>query len=103
MTRTVLDPVFLERVTMVIDRARRSGANIPTRLNDAQLLMTKERETKIRVETVQDLIMEYRVWRPSEFLRLVNRELTNCTPADMHQAVLKFLEQYLEHVRVGSL
>lgn len=96
-----LDPEVHARVQAVIDRARRSGVPAPTRLNDARMLWTRVQERQTRVETVQDLIMEFQVWKPHEFLRLVNRELVNCTPADMHQAISQFLGSYLEHVKAG--
>jgi hypothetical protein len=100
MVKTLpLEPELHSRVQMIIDRARRSGVPAPTRLNDAQLLWTKAMERQLRVETVRDLILEFQVWRPHEFLRLVNRELINCTPADMHQAIQQFLDSYLEHVK----
>jgi hypothetical protein len=94
-----LDRDTFQRVTMVIDRARRSGANVPTRLNDAGLIWTKDQEHKVRVSAVRDLLVEFGVWRPHEFLRLVNRDLVGCTPTEMHQAIEKWLDQYLEHVR----
>jgi hypothetical protein len=94
-----LDQETFQHVTQVIDRARRNGANIPTRLNDAKLIWTKQRERNARVETVEQLIMEFQVWKPHEVLRIINRELINCTPADMHQAISLWLDKYLTHLR----
>jgi len=94
-----LDVDTFQRVTMIIDRARRSGANVPTRLNDAQLIWTKERERHHGVTVLRDLLQEFDIWMPHEFLRLVNRELVNCTPTDMHMAIRKWLGDYLDHAR----
>lgn len=94
-----LDPDTHQRVTMVIDRARRSGANVPTRLNDAQLIWTKEREHQVTVQAVRDLIDQFRVWMPHEFLRIINRDMVGYTPTDMHTALAKWLDSYLNHVR----
>lgn len=94
-----LDPELFQRVTMVIDRARRSGANVPTRLNDAQLIWTPEREHHARVEVTRDMMQEFDRWMPHEFLRTINRELVNCTPTDMYIAIRKWIFQWYEHVR----
>lgn len=94
-----LDPETFQHVTTVIDRARRSGANVPTRLNDAKLVWTKERERQARIEAVRGLVQEFDGWLPHEFLRIVNRELVNCTPTDMHMAIRKWIDQYLDHVQ----
>jgi hypothetical protein len=94
-----LDPDTHAHVTQVIDRARRAGANIPTRLNEAKLLWTRERERTAKLEALRDLIQEMDTWMPHEYLRTVNRTLTNCTPAEMHQAMLGFVHQYLAKVK----
>ena len=93
-----LDEGIEQRVTMIIDRARRSGASVPVRLNDARLLFTKDREHAVHLEALKDLMVEFRGWQPHEFLRLVNRELVNCTPADMYRAINKWLDTYVAHV-----
>ena len=90
---------MFRRVTLIIERARRSGANIPTRLNEAQLIFTPEREQQARVTALRDLLQEFDVWMPHEFLRIVNRELVNCTPTDMHMAIRQWINQYLDHAR----
>ena len=94
-----LDEDTFQRVTMVIDRARRSGVNVPTRLNDAQLLWTKEREHRAMVEAVRNLIEQFQVWMPHEFLRTINRDMVGYTPTQMHTAIAKWLDKYLIHVR----
>jgi len=94
-----LDDDTFQHMTTVVNRARRSGANIPTRLNEAKLVWTKEREHQVRVEVIRDLLQGFDVWMPHEFLRIVNRELVNCTPTDMHMAIRRWIEQYLDHVR----
>lgn len=94
-----LDPELFQRVTMVIDRARRSGANVPTRLNDAQLIWTPERMRQARIEVTREMMQEFDQWMPHEFLRTINRELVNCTPTDMHIAIRKWLDQWYDHVR----
>jgi hypothetical protein len=88
-----------QSVQHVMDQARRSGANVPARLNAAGLLFTKEREHRARKEALEDLIMEFRVWMPHEFLRLVNRELTGCTPTDMWHAISKWMEDYVAYIK----
>jgi hypothetical protein len=98
MGRT-LDVNTERHVQSVIDQARRSGANIPTRLNDAKLLFTKEQEHRTEVEALEQMLMEFRVWLPHEFLRITNRELTNCTPTEMWHAISKWLEDYLAHIK----
>jgi len=92
-----LDPDTHARVAMVIDRARRSGVSVPTRLHDARLLWTKEREDKVYKEALQDLLVEFQVWKPHEFLRIVNPDLVGCTPTEMHHAILEWLQRYVEH------
>jgi len=101
MGRT-LDVTTERHVQSVIDQARRSGANIPTRLNDAKLLFTKSQEHAVRVEAVEQMLREFRIWLPHEFLRLVNRELAGCTPAEMHHAISKWLEDYLVHIKKSA-
>lgn len=94
-----LDQETFQHVTSVINRARRSGANVPTRLNDARLIWTKEQEQRTKVEALRDLLQEFDVWMPHEFLRIVNRELVNCTPTDMHMAIRKWIQRYLDHAQ----
>lgn len=94
-----LDQETFQHITSVINRARRSGANVPTRLNDARLIWTKEQEQRTKVEALRDLLQEFDVWMPHEFLRIVNRELVNCTPTDMHMAIRKWIQQYLDHAQ----
>jgi hypothetical protein len=94
-----LDQETFQRVTLIINRARRSGANVPTRLHEAGLLWTPERQKKLARDTVQDMIAEFDVWRPAEFLRLIKRELVNCTPTDMHMAIRQWIGDYADHVR----
>jgi hypothetical protein len=94
-----LDEETFHRVTQVIARARRSGANVPTRLHDAKLLWTPDRQKKLTHEAIQDMIGEFDVWRPAEFLRLINRELVNCTPTDMHIAIRQWIGDYAKHVQ----
>jgi hypothetical protein len=89
-------------VQAVINTARRSGASVPHRLNTAGLLFTKERELRARNEALEDLLMEFRVWMPHEFLRLVNRELTGCTPTDMWHAIGKWLEDYVAYIKKSA-
>jgi hypothetical protein len=100
--RSTLDEQTFQRVTQVIDRARRSGASVPVRLNDALLLWTPERERNIRVDALKDLQMEFLVWHPHEFLRTVNRSLVNCAPTDMYIAIREWLDKYITHVRETS-
>ena len=95
--RRPLDEQTHERVRMVMDRARFSGASIPTKLNDAGLLWTPEREHGIRVSAIRDLFNDFRNWQPHEYLRTVNRSLVNCTPTDMYIAIHGWLQKYLEH------
>lgn len=97
-----LDPELFQRVTTVIDRARRSGANVPTRLNDAHLIWTPEREHRVRIQAATDMLLQFDQWMPHEFLRLVNRELVNCTPTDMYVAIRKWMDQWFEHVRANK-
>lgn len=88
-----------ERVQMIIDRARRSGSSIPTRLNDAQLLWTPRRQHQLTVEVLENLMMEFKVWLPHEFLRTVSRSLASCTPTDMHSAIETWLQSYIDHIK----
>lgn len=94
-----LDEDTFQRVSMVIDRARRSGANVATRLNDARLVWTKEREQQTRATAIRDMLQDFDIWMPHELLRKVNRELVNCTPTDMHMAIRQWFGEYLDHVR----
>jgi hypothetical protein len=94
-----LDEDTFRRVTMIIDRARRSGANIPTRLNDAKLIWTKDQEHQAEVSAIRGLLLEFRIWRPHEFLRIVNKDLVGCTPTEMHLAIETWLDRYLERVQ----
>lgn len=94
-----LDEEIYQRVDAVIRRARRSGVDPIDRLNEASLLWTPKRQAKLQLEAIKDLNMEFDVWRPAEFLRLVSREMIGSTPADMHQAVRRWLQDYAEHAR----
>lgn len=94
-----LDADTEKHVTSVIKRALHAGANIPARLNEAGLLLTKAREKGVREEALERLLTEFQVWLPHEFLRLVNRELTGCTPADMYHAIHKWLGDYIDTIK----
>lgn len=99
MTEHQLDPGTEKKVRMVIDQARRSGASIPRRLHEAGLLHTQQRRHKSEMEALEQLRLQFRTWLPHEFLRLVNRELAGCTPADMHHAISNWLEDYVAHIK----
>jgi hypothetical protein len=87
---------------MIIERARRSGANVPTRLNDAGLLWTKEKEAKTYLGALRDFQVAMRGWMPHEYLRTVNRSLVNCTPTEMYEAILKWVGKYIEQVEIEN-
>lgn len=87
------------RVTSIIEQARRAGGNVPFRLNEAGLLLTKEREKHIRDKALGQMLTEFRVWMPHEFLRMVNRELAGCTPTDMYHAIHKWITDYVESIK----
>lgn len=99
MTTRSLDEATARQVTTIIDRARRAGANVPARLHEAKLIWSKEREKAAEVQGVEDMLAEFKVWLPHEFLRLVNRELVGCTPTDMYNAIHKWMGDYLEHIK----
>ncbi len=97
-----LDEALLQRVIQVMDRARRSGANVPSRLNEAGLLWTPEREHQAQTRALREMLDQFRAWMPHEFLRTINRELVNCTPTDMHTAIRLWLENYHDHMKKGA-
>lgn len=88
-------------MSTVIDRARRAGANVPARLNEARLLWTPAREHEKKVAALQDLLNEFQVWLPHEYLRLVNQNLTNCTPTHMYNGIQEWLQRYVDHAKKG--
>jgi len=91
-----LDPEAQVQVQQVIEHARYAGGNIPTWLNSAGLLWTKEKEAKLKKEVLSKLLQDMKSWLPHEYLRTVNKELVNCTPVDMYRAMIGFIEQYLD-------
>ena len=94
-----LDPDTSIRVTTILDRARRSGANAPTRLHDAGLLWTKEKEARTYIKALEELLTAMRSWMPHEYLRTVNRELVNCTPSEMYEAIMAWAQKYVEQAK----
>lgn len=94
-----LDEGTYNFVTETIRHARRNGQDPATKLNDVKMLWTPAREQAIRIEAVEDLMGEFDVWRDPEFLRLVDRDGTGGTPAEMRRGIREWLTSYLAHLQ----
>jgi hypothetical protein len=95
----VLDNLIHGLIGRVIKQAQRDGADIAERLNQVGLIWTPERELEIKARTLEYLLEEMQSWSPHEFLRIVNRSLSSCTPTDMYMAICKWTQVHIDHVR----
>jgi hypothetical protein len=92
----ILDQATFNRVTAVVNYCRRNGVDIPTRLHEADLLWTPERERHLRADAMRFIALEILEWSPAEFLRTVNRSITNATPAEMYHAITLWIKRHAD-------
>lgn len=95
---TPIDDTTRVRAEMVLAEARFSGHNWVEALHRAQLLWTPHRERETKVKILKYIVQEMTTWRPAEFMRSINRSTSAGTPADMHRAVVAWIEKHIKAI-----
>jgi hypothetical protein len=98
----LLDQVTYDRVEAVVQHCRRHGINIPTRLHEADLLWTPERERLLRADAMRFIAVEMLEWSPAEYLRTVNKKLEAATPTEMYHAIATWIKRHADRAAQGK-
>lgn len=95
---TQLDELTRVRVAAVLTNAVTNGYDRTEALHRAQLLWTPHRERETKVKILKYIVQEMTTWRPAEFMRSINRSTSAGTPADMHRAVVAWIEKHIKAI-----
>lgn len=100
---TPLDPVTWAAATEILRQAQRGGQDGAEALNRAGLLITPARGHQLSLHAVKALREQLYGWSSVEMLRKTNRTITSATPADMYEAVLRYVDEFVAHVEENGI
>lgn len=98
---TALDEATYRRTALTLRMAQRSGFDPVEALHRGGLLWTPHRERDTKAQVLRYIVSEMETWRPAEFMRSINRSTTAGTPADMHRAVVEWLQKHIKAIEEG--
>ena len=83
--------------------ARAFGRDTIEHLHKAGLILTPRIRRDIQLQALNTYAQQLDLWRPAEFMRLVNRQGQPGTPDEMLTAVKLFVDRYIEHIAKEDL
>lgn len=98
-----LDQFTWEKAKDAWHRAERGGQDPIEALNNAGLLVTPARARGMSLIIARSLLDSLYGWTAVEMLRKRNRTGANATPADMYEAVLAYVTEYIKYVEEKGL
>lgn len=98
---TALDDATRIRAEETLIRARIGGHNRVEALHRAGLLWTPQRERDTKAQALRYIVSQMEDLRPAHFLFTINRSLASGTPADMHRAVMEWLQKHIKAIEEG--
>lgn len=98
-----LDPITWAVVQDTIHKGLRGGQDVAEALNKAGLLVTPARAHQMEIAGLRALLDSLYGWSTVEMLRKRNRSVSSATPADMYEAVLAYVGEFIKHVEGKGL
>lgn len=96
-----LDDMTYNKAALTLKAAQRAGHGPVEALHRNGLLWTPQRERDVKAQVLRFIVSEMENWRPAEFMRSINRSTTAGTPADMHRAVMEWLQKHIKAIEEG--
>ncbi len=90
-----LDETTYLAVQAKLSAAVRAGRDQAEALHEAGLLLAPATRRDVEVEALERFERDLARWRPHEFLRRIHKNKAS-TPADMHEAILGYLADYIK-------
>lgn len=91
-----LDGETYLRTHTAIDLARVRGMDPAEYLNARGLLASPELIKDIKVRAMKQMHQDLASWRPAEVLRMKYPESRQCTPQDMYNCILEYLQRLID-------
>lgn len=93
-----LDDFTWDHAIDVVRRAQRAGKCPVEALHADGLLVTPARAKQMSLIAARELLDSLHGWSSVEMLRRVNRTVSSATPADMWEAFLSYIAEWVKHV-----
>lgn len=96
-----VDEITYNKADFTLSMALRSGFDPVEALHHAGLLWTPRRERDAKAQALRYIVSQMEDLRPAHFMFTINRSLASGTPADMHRAVMEWLQKHIKAIEEG--
>ena len=90
-----LDEETYLRTHSAIDLAEVRGLDPVELLHTRGLLASPAQVKEVKVRAMQDMHRDLASWRPAEVLRMKYPECRQCTPQDMYNCILEYMDRLI--------